>query len=141
MNATDLHPPAKCRHYAEASASLASSLSRCAEKEPPNVASGGTPTLIVNDHGALIQLVLTAEIGQLRGIKNTQTKEELVCRGINLGLDQPGKREMGVEFEAPSPRFWRIALPPSDWTPRSPDAKVRTAHSPGGKHARRKRAS
>jgi hypothetical protein len=98
-----------------------------------NVASEETNTLIVNAHGALIHLALTVEIGQLLGIKNMQTMEELVCRVINLGPDHPGKREVGVEFEVPSPRFWRIAFPPADWTPRSPDAKAPTAHMPGGK--------
>jgi len=103
-----------------------------------NVASEETTTLIVNAHGALIQVALTVEIGQLLGIKNTQTMEELVCRVVSLGLDQPGKREVGIEFEVPSPRFWRIAFPPSDWTPRNPDAKAPTPHSPGGAVPRRK---
>jgi hypothetical protein len=98
-----------------------------------NVASEETNTLIVNAHGALIQLALTVEVGQLLGIKNAKTLEDLVCRVINLGPERPGKREVGVEFEAPSPRFWRIAFPPSDWTPRSPEAKPPIAHTPGGK--------
>jgi hypothetical protein len=97
-----------------------------------NVASEETNTLIVNAHGALIQLALTVEIGQLLGIKNTQTMEELVCRVVHLGPEHPGKREVGIEFELASPRFWRIAFPPSDWTPRSPDAKAPTKHLPGG---------
>jgi len=103
-----------------------------------NVASEETSTLIVNAHGALLQLALTVEIGQLLGIKNTQTMEELVCRVVSLGLDQPGKREVGIEFEVPSPRFWRIAFPPSDWSPRSPDAKAPTAHSAGGRAPQKK---
>lgn len=116
------------------------SLSITVFREGPgkNVASEETTTLIVNAHGALIQLALTVEIGQLLRIKNTQTLEELVGRVINLGPDQPGKREVGIEFEVPSPRFWRIAFPPSDWTPRSPDAKAPTPHSPGGAVPRRK---
>src|SRR5271155_757270 len=87
-----------------------------------NVASEETHTLIVNAHGALIQLGLTVEIGQLLGIKNSQTMEQLVCRVVHLGPDQAEKREVGVEFEMPSARFWRIAFPPSDWTPRSAEA-------------------
>src|SRR5580692_11380288 len=95
-----------------------------------HVASEETHTLIVNAHGALIQLALTVEFGQLLGIKNMQTLEKLVCRVVNLGPDQPGKREVGIEFELASPRFWRIAFPPSDWTPRSPDAKAPTKYMP-----------
>lgn len=96
------------------------------------MASEETHTLIVNAHGALIQLALTVELGQLLGIKNAQTMEELICRVVHLGPDQSGKREVGIEFEVPSPRFWRIAFPPADWTPRSPDAKPPTKHVPGG---------
>src|SRR5580698_11628943 len=72
-----------------------------------NVASEETNTLIVNAHGALIQLALTVEIGQLLGIKNTQTMEELVCRVVHLGPEHPGKREVGIEFELAWRRFWR----------------------------------
>jgi hypothetical protein len=96
-----------------------------------NVASEETQTLIVNAHGALIQLSLTVEMGQLLGVKNAQTLQQLVCRVVHLGTDQPGKREVGIEFEVPSPRFWRITFPPADWTPRSPEAKAPTKYVPG----------
>jgi hypothetical protein len=75
-------------------------------------------------------LALTVEVGQRLIIKNAQTMEELVCRAVTLGSEEPGKRQVGVEFEVPSPRFWRIAFPPSDWSPRSPDAKAPTPYSP-----------
>jgi hypothetical protein len=110
------------------------------ERAGKHFTSEETNTLLVSAHGALIQLALTVEIGQLLGIKNTQTIEEVSCRVVHVGRDQPGKREVGVEFELPSPRFWRIAFPPSDWTPRSPDAKAPTRHSPGGR-ARQEKTS
>jgi hypothetical protein len=97
------------------------------------VASEETQTLIVNAHGALIHLALTVEIGQLLKIKNGQTQEQLACRVVHLGPDRTGKREVGVEFEDPSPRFWRIAFPPTDWSPRSAEAKAPTKHVPGGR--------
>ena len=141
MSATDLQPSNKTSHLRR-SQRVCLRLPIVVLREGPgtNVASEETHTLIVNAHGALIQLALTVEIGQLLGIKNVQTMEELVCRVVNLGPDQPGKREVGVEFELPSPRFWRIAFPPSDWTPRSPDAKAPTRHSPGGR-ARQEKTS
>ena len=104
-----------------------------------NVASEETHTVIVNAHGALIQLALTVEIGQLLGVKNIQTMQQLVCRVVHLGPEQAGKRDVGIEFEQPSPRFWRIAFPPADWTPRSPDAKAPTKHLPGGRVPQRKK--
>jgi hypothetical protein len=105
-----------------------------------NVASEETQTLIVNAHGALMRLALTVEMGQLLRIKNAKTLEELVCRVVHLGPDLPDKREVGIEFEDASPRFWRIAFPPSDWSPRSPEAKPPTKHLPGA-HAPEKKAT
>jgi hypothetical protein len=74
------------------------------------VASEETYTLIVNAHGAL----------------------------IHLALDQSGKREVGIELELASPRSWRIAFPPSDWIPRSPDAKAPRQDVPAGRAPVRK---
>jgi hypothetical protein len=134
MSTTDLQPNSRMSHLRR-SQRVCLRLPIVVLREGPgtNVASEETHTLIVNAHGALIQLALTVEIGQLLGIKNTQTMEELVCRVVHLGPDHPGKREVGIEFELASPRFWRIAFPPSDWTPRSPDAKAPTKHILGGK--------
>jgi hypothetical protein len=131
MSTTDLQPNSRMSHLRR-SQRVCLSLPIVVLREGPgtNVASEETHTLIVNAHGALIQLALTVEIGQLLGIKNMQTMEELVCRVVHLGPDHPGKREVGIEFELASPRFWRIAFPPSDWTPRSPDAKAPTKHIP-----------
>jgi hypothetical protein len=45
-----------------------------------------TQTLIVNEHGALMRLALTVEMGQLLRIKNAKTLEELVCRCISAPI-------------------------------------------------------
>ena len=86
-----------------------------------------TRTLTVNTHGALIVLRMTVERGQLLTLKNPKTEQELSCRVVNVGPRQSGKTEVGVEFEQPAPRFWRIAFPPADWSPRNPEAKSPTA--------------
>ena len=109
------------------------------ERPGNNVAQEETQTLIVNAHGALIQLALTVEMGQLLGIKNRQTMEQLVCRVVHMGPDQLGKKEVGIEFETPSPRFWRITFPPADWTPRSAEAKAPTKYVPGARPPMKKR--
>jgi hypothetical protein len=134
MNPTDLQPTNKMLQLRR-SQRVCLALPVVVLREGPgtNVASEETQTLIVNAHGALIQLALTVEVGQLLGMTNGQTMEQLVCRVVHLGPDRTGKREVGVEFEAPSPRFWRIAFPPSDWSPRSPEAKVPSKHIPGGR--------
>jgi hypothetical protein len=75
-------------------------------------------TLIVNAHGALLQLQEHLREGQTLSITNVTTGE-----GAN------GVAEVGVEFAEPSPRFWRVSFPPADWSVRSPEAK-RFAPSP-----------
>lgn len=82
-----------------------------------------THTLVVNAHGALILLGLKVSIGQLLSVKNTKTGEEVSCRVAYLGSSQSGKAEVGIEFMKPSPRFWRVAFPPSDWSSKHPEAK------------------
>lgn len=87
--------------------------------------SEATRTLIVNAHGALILLDTKVAIGQLLTLKNLSTQEGLSCRVVGLGSSESGRAEVGIEFIEPAPRFWRIAFPPVDWTPRSPEAKGR----------------
>jgi len=42
---------------------------------------------------------------------------------VEIAESHAGKSEVAVEFLEPSPRFWRIAFPPEDWSARSPEAK------------------
>jgi len=95
-------------------------------------------TLIVSAHGALVLLSLTVTFGDILKIKHKKTEEELTCRVMNIGAEQSGKREVGVEFAEPSPRFWRIAFPPADWSPRGPDSKPPTPQTPGARPVLRK---
>jgi hypothetical protein len=83
-----------------------------------------TRTLIVNAHGALILLRATVELGEFLTIRNLKTQAERTCRVVDLGSSNPADAgEIGVEFLEPSPRFWRVAFPPLDWSPRNPEAK------------------
>ncbi|HKW58086.1 MAG TPA: PilZ domain-containing protein [Candidatus Acidoferrum sp.] len=92
-----------------------------------------TRTLVVSAHGALFVLQMAVRAGELLILKHQKTQEQLVCRVVNFTPDQSGTFEVGVEFEHPAPKFWRIAFPPSDWSPRSPDAKAPTAKPLGGR--------
>jgi hypothetical protein len=95
-------------------------------------------TQVVSAHGALLILKMTVKFGDVLTIRHKKTLEELTCRVMNFGAEQSGKKEVGVEFEQPSPRFWRIAFPPADWSPRGPDSKPPTPQTPGAKVALRK---
>jgi len=82
-----------------------------------------TLTLVVNAHGALIQLREQVVCGHMLKIKNLATKEDMNCTVVGVSPAPPSALEVGVEFPKPCPRFWRVSFPPSDWSPRGPEAK------------------
>jgi hypothetical protein len=82
-----------------------------------------TNTLIVNAHGALIALKEKVEEGQIVTIRNLATEDKIPCAVIDVTVDSNGAPEIGVEFQKAAPNFWRVSFPPSDWSPRSPEAK------------------
>ena len=82
-----------------------------------------TNTLIVNAHGALINLRERVREGQSLRVRNVSTGEEVECRVMDVNPGPNGVPEIGLEFMEPNPRFWRVSFPPADWTPRSPEAK------------------
>jgi len=82
-----------------------------------------TRTVTVNAHGAMILLGLKVSIGQLLTLRNSTTGEEIACRVVYVSPHESEKRQVGVDFIEPCPRFWPISFPPSDWTTRSPEAK------------------
>lgn len=82
-----------------------------------------TQTLAINAHGALVLLAATVATGQKITVKHTKTQEEQECSVVFLGPPKGSKAEVGVEFCAPRPTFWRVAFPPEDWTSRHPEAR------------------
>jgi hypothetical protein len=82
-----------------------------------------TRTVTVNAHGAMIVLGLKVSIGQLLTLRNSTTGEEADCRVVYVSPHESEKRQVGVDFMKPCPRFWRISFPPPDWTTQSPEAK------------------
>lgn len=95
-----------------------------ADKEP---VSEETRTVTVNAHGAMILLGLKVSIGQLLTLRNSRTGEEVACRVVYVSPHESDKRQVGVDFMKPCPRFWRISFPPPDWTTQSPEAKGSTS--------------
>src|SRR5216683_5037034 len=81
-----------------------------------------TRTVTVNAHGAMILLGLKVSIGQLLTLRNSKTGEEIACRVVYVSPHESEKRQVGVDFMNPCPRFWRISFPPPDWTTQSPEA-------------------
>ncbi len=91
-----------------------------AENKP---VSEETRTVTVNARGAMVLLGLKVSIGQLLTLRNSRTGEEVACRVVYMSPHESERRQVGVDFMEPCPRFWRISFPPPDWTTRSPEAK------------------
>ncbi|PYT90967.1 MAG: hypothetical protein DMG36_19760 [Acidobacteria bacterium] len=83
-------------------------------------------TLAINAHGALVLLNARVISGGVIHMKHNKTGEEQECHVAFLGPVRGGKAEIGVEFVTPSPNFWRVAFPPEDWSPKSPEARMPT---------------
>ena len=80
-------------------------------------------TLAISAHGALVLLRTRVMSGTVVTLKNARTEEETETHVAYLGPVREGKAEVGLEFTAPRPAFWRVAFPPEDWTPRNPEAR------------------
>jgi hypothetical protein len=83
-----------------------------------------TETLAINAHGALVLLNARLTSGAVVHMKHNKTEEEQECHVAFLGPVRSGKAEIGLEFTAPRPTFWRVAFPPEDWTPKNPEART-----------------
>ncbi len=83
-------------------------------------------TLAINAHGALVLLQSRVTSGSLLTLRNNTTKEEQECNVAFLGPVRGNKAEIGLEFSARRPQFWRIAFPPEDWSPKNPEARTAT---------------
>ncbi len=82
-----------------------------------------TKTIVLNAHGALVELSATLEHGQNVTLQNAKTNEmeESVVKLVSPG--ESGKFNVAIEFVKPNPNFWHISFPPEDWTLRHSQAK------------------
>ena len=83
-----------------------------------------TVTLAINAHGALVAMKRRLIVGNKVQMRHNATGDEQECHVVHLGQVRDGKTEVGLEFSEPRPGFWRVAFPPEDWTPRSPEART-----------------
>jgi PilZ domain len=81
-------------------------------------------TLAINAHGALVFMKHRLVAGSKVQMRHNMTEEEQECHVVHLGQVRDGKTEVGLEFSEPRPGFWRVAFPPEDWTPKSPEART-----------------
>jgi hypothetical protein len=83
-----------------------------------------TETLAINAHGGLVLLAARVISGSVIHMRHSKTEEEQECHVVFLGPVRSGKAEIGLEFTVPRPTFWRVAFPPEDWSPKSPESRT-----------------
>lgn len=82
-----------------------------------------THTIIVNAHGALVEMDTSLEQGQSVTLQNVRTSDKIECTVKLVQRASGGKYPTAFEFTTPNPGFWRISFPPEDWNIRNPEAK------------------
>lgn len=90
-------------------------------------------TLAINAHGALVLMEARVTSGSVVQLQHRRTEEEQDCHVAFLGPVRHGKAEIGLEFAAPRPTFWRVAFPPEDWSPKNPEARTVPGSRPASK--------
>jgi hypothetical protein len=80
-------------------------------------------TIVVNEHGALVELTRPLEQGQNVILENGRTSEAKESKVVLVMPGDSGNFHVAVEFINPSPSFWQINFPPEGWSPRHPHAK------------------
>jgi hypothetical protein len=78
-------------------------------------------TLIVNAHGGLLKMKMDVHVGQPMLLVNLKNSVEQNCRVVRVEDTSPEYYSVAFEFDAPSPKFWPVVFPPSDWESRGPD--------------------
>jgi hypothetical protein len=73
-------------------------------------------TLVVNAHGALIQLVMKVQVNELLVLKHIHSGQEQHSRVVRIDKGTASNNQVAIEFTEAAPRFWHIDFPPADWT-------------------------
>jgi hypothetical protein len=74
-----------------------------------------TFTVTVSAHGALVMLAANVSLGQKIVVINPLNRDEREGRIAYRGPLHAGLSQVAVEFTNPSPEFWPLNSPPSDW--------------------------
>jgi hypothetical protein len=74
-----------------------------------------THTLVVNAHGGLIKLTIEVKVGQPIVLVSPMSGTEEPARVVRIENPPGGFIAVAFEFDRPSPKFWPVTFPPSDW--------------------------
>ncbi|MGC2764030.1 MAG: hypothetical protein WB607_00870 [Candidatus Acidiferrum sp.] len=73
-------------------------------------------TLVVNAHGGLLEMGLKVPKGHHLLLTNATLGVQEWCHVMGVRSSEDGYYAVAFEFDSPSPQFWPIAFPPSDWS-------------------------
>lgn len=74
-------------------------------------------TVSVHPQGALVVVKENLPAETRLTLEHTGTNEKIDCRVTRPAKQMPEGFHVPVEFDTPSPSFWKIVFPPSDWNP------------------------
>ena len=121
MSTPNVRPPGPARRSQRILLSISVVVS--GQRANGSAFSERTKTQVVNVHGAMVELREPVLVGQQLRMKNLATNEEVACTVADVNRTSNQVPKVGIAFAKPSPSFWRVAFPPEDWSPRSPEAK------------------
>jgi hypothetical protein len=73
-------------------------------------------TIVVNGHGALVEMAASLDPGQRIVLRNVRTTEKIASEVKLVTPGESGKFNVALEFVDPNPGFWHITFPPEDWS-------------------------
>jgi hypothetical protein len=73
-------------------------------------------TVVVNAHGALVELGISLDPGKRVLLRNIRTSEKIASEVKLVTPGESGKFNVALEFVDPDPSFWHISFPPEDWS-------------------------
>jgi hypothetical protein len=73
-------------------------------------------TQVVNAHGGLLVTQMNIATGQEFMLTNPRTGVSQNCRAIRCERLEVAALSVAFQFNQPSPKFWPIDFPPSDWS-------------------------
>ena len=82
-----------------------------------------TRTIVVNAHGALVEMNVSLDQGQIVILQNALTSEKCECAVKLVAPGEARKFNAALEFTNPNPDFWHVSFPPGDWSIRNLDLK------------------
>ncbi len=85
-------------------------------KDPDgHISSQEAKTQVVNAHGGLLVTQTDIATGQEFVLTNPRTGVSQKCRAIRCERLEVTGLSVAFQFNEPSPKFWPIDFPPSDW--------------------------